>query len=200
MRFANAATTTPDRPGAKEGGSVGPLASFLALNAIGGIAVLTSYVLGLSGEASLGDALWGGVPEAIRPLYTANMLLAAAGYFLFTPYIALRLIGQGASARVGPQPHVFHLLYALVLIPSALWLPLTERMVLDPGAGLWLAVRLDLALVGIGALGLLAVLWRLPADAPAGRRWALLGLIPFCVQTALLDAVLWPAWYPLALS
>jgi hypothetical protein len=56
--------------------------SLLALNVIGGTAVLASYVVGLG--AVPGDALWGGVPESLRPLYTVNMFLAAAGYFLFT--------------------------------------------------------------------------------------------------------------------
>jgi hypothetical protein len=184
-------------------------AAFLALNAIGGAAVLTSYGIGLTGDASVGNALWGGIPSWLRPIYTVNMLLAAAGYFLFTPYVAFRLMSPGGSAggrgARGAEPatrvwYAFHALYALVLIPSALWLPLTERMVQAPSASLWLAIRVDLALVGLGALGLLAVMWRLPAGAPPGRRAALLGLVPFCVQTALLDAVVWPAWYPLPVS
>ena len=50
----------------------------LALNALGGGAVLWSYVVGLMGDSSVGNALWGGVPETLRPLYTVNMFLAAA--------------------------------------------------------------------------------------------------------------------------
>jgi hypothetical protein len=62
--------------------------ALIALNAVGGAAVLLSYWVGLS--AGAGEALWGGVPERVRPLYTLNMVAAAAGYFLFTPYIVFR--------------------------------------------------------------------------------------------------------------
>ena len=31
------------------------------------------------------------MPEAIKPLYTANMLLAAAGYLAFTYFVLFRL-------------------------------------------------------------------------------------------------------------
>jgi hypothetical protein len=173
------------------------LIGLLALNAVGGIAVLASYVDGLLGDTAVGNALWGGIPEALRPLYTVNMFLAAAGYFLFTPYIAFRLSRAGSQALGRVDFRWFYLLYALVLLPSALWLPLTAEMVSAPSSGLWLAIRIDLALVGLGALGLLAALASLPADAPKGRRLAMLGLLPFCLQTAVLDAAIWPAYYPL---
>ena len=53
--------------------------SLIALNAIGGIAVLTSYALGLFSDSSVGAELWGGVPEGLRPLYTVNMFLYLDG-------------------------------------------------------------------------------------------------------------------------
>jgi hypothetical protein len=169
--------------------------SLLVLNAVGGAAVLASYAWGLRGEG-VGAALWGGVPEGLRPLYGANMLLAAVGYFLFTPYVLLRLPPEGARFAGGLGFGVFHALYALVLLPSALWLPLTAHYLAQPSAGLWAALRLDLGLVGLGSLGLLACLLALPGDAPRGRAWAVAGLVPFCLQTALLDALVWPALFP----
>jgi hypothetical protein len=170
--------------------------SLLLLNAIGGTAVLVSYWLGLR-EPGLPDALWGGVPESLRPLYTVNMFLAAGGYFLFTPYILLRL--QPAETRLAGRfgYGLFHVLYALVLFPSALWLPLTAALIASPSAVLWALVRLDLLLVGLGALGLLASLLSLRA-APRGRGLAIVGLLPFCLQTAVLDAVIWPAFFPVS--
>ena len=170
--------------------------SLIALNIIGGIAVLTSYAIGLGSESSAGAALWGGVPESIRPIYTVNMFLAVAGYFLFTPYIAFRL--QPGQTRIADRfgYGLFHLLYALVLFPSAIWLQLTERMIAQPSAWMWVAVRLDLALIGLGSLGLLASLLVLTSAAPRGRALAIIGLLPFCLQTALLDALVWPAFFP----
>ena len=51
----------------------------VAVNVVGGTAVLGSYWLGLAGDPEAGTKLWGGVPESIRPAYTVSMLLAIAG-------------------------------------------------------------------------------------------------------------------------
>jgi len=170
--------------------------TLLWVNALGGTAVLASYAWGMLARPEAMGALWGGVPEALRPVYTINMLLAAAGYFLFAPYIAFRL--PPGSTRIGGRfgYGLFTLAFALVLVPSALWLPLTARLVDAPDVLLWWAIRLDLALVGVGALGLLAALVSLGPDAPRGRRLAILGLIPFCLQTVVLDGLVWPAYFP----
>ena len=168
--------------------------TLIALNIVGGSAVLASYAVGLG--AVPGDALWGGVPDSIRPLYTVNMFLAAAGYLFFTPYILFRLDPETTRVAGRFGYGIFHLFYALMLIPSALWLPLTAHMAQQPGLVSWAYVRIDLALVAIGALGLLASLISLGADAPKGRRLAIAGLVPFCLQTVLLDALVWPAFFP----
>ena len=165
-----------------------------ALNVVGGTAVLASYVVGLG--AVSGEALWGGVPEGLRPLYTINMFLAAGGYFLFTYYILFKLDSE--TTRLGGRfgYGIFFLLYALILLPSALWLPLTGVLVAQPGDGIWAGVLGVLTLTGLGSLGLLACLLNLGENAPRGRTVAVLGLIPFCLQTAVLDAVVWPTFFP----
>jgi hypothetical protein len=164
------------------------------LNLTGGICVLASYAHGLLGSAEASRALWGGVPEAVRPLYTLNMLLAAAGYFLFTPFVLFRLPPDETRLPGGFGYRLFHALYALVLFPSALWMPLALAAAGDAGGWLFWMVRLDLAAVAVGSLGLLLALLGLRAPpAPRGRGLALAGLVPFCIQTAVLDAVIWPA-------
>lgn len=168
----------------------------IALNVVGGIAVLASYAIGFGSESSSGAAIWGDVPEGLRPYYTVNMFLAAAGYFLFTPYIALRLRPEQTQIAGRFGYGLFLALYALVLFPSAIWLQLTEWMIAQPSGWLWALVRLDLACVGLGALGLLVSLLTLGPAAPRGRALAVLGLVPFCLQTALLDALVWPAFFP----
>jgi hypothetical protein len=170
-------------------------ASLFWLNVLGGIAVLGSYAYGVRDPAVAG-ALWGGVPASLRPLYTANMFLAAGGYFAFSYFVFFRL--DPARTRVGGLGYgVFHLLYALILLPSALWLPLTAAMIAAPGAALWAAIRFDLALVGLGSLGLLAALLAAgPSEAFRARRAAVVGALFFCLQTAVLDALVWPAYYP----
>jgi hypothetical protein len=168
--------------------------ALVALNLIGGIAVLTSYVVGVANVS--GDALWGGVPESLTPLYTVNMFLAAGGYFFFTYYIVFRL--DEAQTRIADRfgYSLFLVLYALVLIPSAAWLPLTGMMLENPSTLLWATIRLVLFLVGAGSLGLVASLLQLGPQAPRGRTLAIAGLVPFCLQTVLLDALVWPAFFP----
>lgn len=166
------------------------------LNALGGAAVLASYAWGFVGRPEAMGALWGGIPEAARGLYTANMFLAAAGYFAFTPFVLFRLPPERTRIAGGFGYRLFLALYALVLLPSALWLPLTFLAVGDPGGWLFWLVRLDLAAVAVGSLGLLAALIGLRAPRPArGRALAVAGLVPFCLQTAALDAVVWPAFF-----
>jgi len=165
----------------------------VVLNVVGGIAVLASYAWGLGLHPELADALWGGVPEGLRPVYQVNMVLAALGYFPFTAELVLR-------SRPGDFPGPGHAglqgLYAGVLLPSALWMPLTLQMLREPSTLLWWAVRIDLLVVGLSALGLLALIARMQPRPPA-LRWglALAGCGFFCLQTAVLDALVWPAYF-----
>jgi len=171
--------------------------SLLILNVLGGIAVLGSYVLGIATHPETSSQVWGNVPEAIRPLYTVNMFLAAAGYFAFSFFVFFRLDPDRARLPGERSFRAFHVLYALILIPSALWMPLTFAMLDAPSAPLWAAIRLVLLLVGIGSLGMIAaVAMARPAVAPVARGIAIAGTIPFAIQTALLDALIWPAYFP----
>lgn len=171
----------------------------ILLNVVGGAAVLGSYAHGFANKPDSAAALWGGVPTSIQPLYTVTMLLAAAGYFLFASFILLRLDPE--RTRIGGRfgYGTFNLLYALILFPSALWMPMTFLMIEQPGTVLWIGIRLVLALVGIGSLGLLGSLLTLDRKEPRTHYWlAIAGACAFCVQTALLDALVWPAYFPAA--
>jgi hypothetical protein len=169
----------------------------LLWNVLGGIAVLGSYVAAFTGSPDFKDGLWGGVPESLRSLYTVNMLLAAAGYFPFTwLFVRATTPDEFRATTALPYASLFAL-YGLVLIPSALWLPLTARMIAEPDAALWLAIRLVLAAVGIGATGLLLLAFTYVAKRRDATSWAAaIGTLPFFLQTAILDAVVWPAHYP----
>jgi len=170
----------------------------LWLNLIGGAAVLASYAHGISTNPLTRGDVWGGVPEGLRPLYTVNMLLAAAGYFAFSYFVFFRLDPERVriAGRLGFG--AFTALYGLILVPSALWMPLTFAMLDAPSPGLWWAIRIVLALVGLGSVGLVVALGLVkPHDSPMARRFALLGGLAFSLQTAVLDAVVWPAYFPL---
>ena len=86
------------------------------LNALGGIAVLGSYAYAFSYSSELRTGLWGGVPESLQPIYTVNMLLAAAGYFPFTWLFVGRTRPDEFRAITGFDYALLFVVYALVLI------------------------------------------------------------------------------------
>ena len=165
---------------------------------IGGLAVLGSYLWGVQIRSDVSQILWGGVPEIIRPLYTVNMFLAAAGYFLFTFFILYRLEPEKAKAISRFGYTVFQILYLAILIPSALWLPLTFLAVDQSSQGLLWLVRVVLIVVGAASIGVLLALHKVrPPQSTGAYRLALVGSIFFCIQTVILDAIVWAVFFRL---
>jgi hypothetical protein len=166
-----------------------------ALNLLGGLAVLASYSLMFERDDA-SAILWGGVPQRLRALYTTNMWLAALGYF---PFTALFLFGcDPARVRFLGGRYGYGLLfvlYAVVLVGSAIWMPLTFAWA-DSGAFPFWLIRVDLALVGLGSLGLLACVATIAPRPPTWLHFlAVFGCVAFCFQTAVLDGTIWPAYY-----
>jgi hypothetical protein len=171
--------------------------ALVIINVIGGIAVLGSYVLGIVNHPDTRDALWGEVPRAIMPLYTASMFTAAAGYLAFTWLILFRLEPGEVTIAGRFSYDLFLWLYALILVPSALWMPLTFLVIGQPSLAAWAGVRLVLSVTGLASLLLLAALVAVEPAVPAwAHRVAVAGAVAFCVQTAVLDALVWTAYFP----
>jgi hypothetical protein len=170
----------------------------LWINLLGGAAVLGSYAHGLLTHPQSGQALWGGVPAAAQPLYGVGMLAAALGYFAFTYFLFFRLDPE--QSRIGGRFGfgLFNLLYLAILLPSAMWMPLTFVMVERPSLGLWWGIRLVLAVVGLAALGLVGALLSTKPKRPGWAYWlAVVGSVAFCLHTGVLDALVWPAFFPI---
>jgi hypothetical protein len=168
----------------------------LLINLLGGTAVIGSYVLGLQAHPGAVDVLWSGVPQGIRPIYTADMFVAAAGYFAFTYFILLRLNPKDTRVYNRFGFGAFNTLYAGILVPSALWMPLTFLAVQQASLALVWAVRLVLALVAVASLGLLFALVTVkPAQPMWAQRLAVIGAMGFCLQTVLLDAIVWSGFF-----
>jgi hypothetical protein len=68
-------------------------------------------------------------------------------------------------------------------------------MIDAPSEPLWWAIRIALGATGLGAVAMLGVLMAL--RPPTGDWWyrlAVLGLVAFCFQTAVLDGLVW-TWF-----
>jgi hypothetical protein len=169
--------------------------TWLAINVVGGAAVLGSYVHGLATHPDTRNDLWGTIPLELQAVYNVTMLLAAAGYFFFSYYFLART--DADEVRFGKRGFgLITALYALILVTSALWLPLTFAYLESPSPGLWAIIRADLFGVGIGAIGLIVALFVMKprAEGTAGVL-ALLGLLLFALQTAFLDPLVWPQFF-----
>ncbi len=168
---------------------------FLIINIIGGILVLGSYYLGLRGGKGV-DALWGGTPANIKGIYTASMLVCAVSYFIFFSYIFSNL-GSGTFSNIkilGDK--IFLILFALILIASAFWMPLTNIMISNPSPVVWIGIRVVLVIVGLASCAVFLSL--LTISPRPGGIWyfaSLLGMFWFTFHTLILDALLWPYFW-----
>ena len=168
----------------------------LIINIIGGAAVIGSYIFGLNAQAGGANALWGNVPDNIRPIYGISMILAALGYFAFIYFILLRLTPSEVLIGERFGYGLFFAIFLVILIPSALWMPLTNLYVSNPGTGIWIAVRTVLALVGLASIMLFWALLSLQTKIPGISYWlAVVGSGYFALHTAVLDAIIWAALF-----
>jgi hypothetical protein len=165
------------------------------INLTAGSAVVASYLYGFVAQPSALSHLWDAVPEAVRPPYVVSISLAAASYFIYTAFL-LRV--DSDHVGVGKQwgYAIFLWLYLLILVPSALYVPLGVAMVQRPSSGLWIALRLVLALVALGAWGLEVALATMRPRNPASWYWlAVAASAIFAFHTTVLDAIAWPTFF-----
>jgi len=168
----------------------------LIINIVGGVLVLGSYAYGIREQPTEQSALlWGGVPKEAWPLYGFSMILAAVGYFLFTFFILFKVPNDvKIFQRLGFN--IFHLIYIFILLPSAVWMPLTFRMIKEPSANTWFWIRFVLALVALASLALLAALLSLDYTGVKTFYWlAVLGAAFFTFHTGILDALVWVLFF-----
>jgi hypothetical protein len=168
----------------------------LLVNVVGGVAVIGSYVLGLRGESGGSNALWGGVPARIRPVYTVSMLLSAIGYLAVLYFIFFEL--DPGEVEIGGRFGfaLFVPIFLLILLPSAFWMPLTSRYVSNPRAVTWIAVRTVLFVVGLASIALAWAFFALqPNDCGVAYWFAVVGSCYFAFHTFVLDAILWAALF-----
>lgn len=168
----------------------------LVINVIGGAAVIGSYIYGIKAQPGGADVLWGGVPAGIRPVYAVSMILSALGYFAFMYYIFFKLTPSGVSIAGTFDFSLFYYIFLAILIPSALWMPLTNVYVGNPTTFNWVTVRTVLAIVGLASIALVWALLSLQDKVPGVFYWlAVVGSGYFAFHTAILDAIVWAALF-----
>jgi hypothetical protein len=173
-----------------------PQVILLIINVLGGIAVIGSYVLGLHSQSGGASVLWGNVPQNARTVYAISMVLSALGYFAFIYYLLFRIVPSEVSIAGKFGFSLFYIIFLVMLIASAFWMPLTNLYVGHPGMGVWVGVRVVLALVGLAAIALFCSLLTLHGKTPGVFYWlAVTGAGYFAFHTAILDAIVWAALF-----
>ncbi len=169
----------------------------ILVNLVGGAGVISSYIIGFSTHPNMVDRLWGKITPMIKSAYFISMPLAAIGYFLFAYFILFQLETKKVIVGNTFGYEIFSVIFAAILVPSALWMPLTFRMIENPSVGLWWAIRIVLFIVGLAALCLLCALLMTSTRQPAWSYWlAVAGSVLFFIQTGVMDAFVWPAYFP----
>lgn len=165
----------------------------LTINFFGGTAVILSYLLGIRSHPGSGSALWGGVPNWLRPIYGISMLIAALGYLCFIYYILFRIIPAEMQIANKFGFSIFYPIFLGILVPSALWMPLTFKMISQPSSFTWAGIRIVLIIVGLASCVLVWALLNMQVKASSLPYWlAVAGSVYFAFHTAFLDMVLWP--------
>lgn len=170
---------------------------FVLINVLGGIAVLGSYIYGFNAYPDAVGALWGDVPEALLGVYTGNMFLAASGYLLVFAYLLSQVPADTRTSSGGLLFERLNMLFGAVLFCSALWMPLSFALLDAPNQDLWWCIRAVLLTTGISSLLIGLQVYRHAVQRGALFKLALAGYVFFCLQTAVLDALIWPAFFPI---
>jgi len=168
----------------------------LAVIVVFGAGVIGSYVQGISANPGGAEKLWGGVTGGLRTFNYVTMLLAVVGFFLFTYYLFFRTDPATAQVAGCLNFWVFIAIYALILLPSVFWMPLTFNVLASHNTSTWFAVRAVLFIAGFASLALtIALLTLQPRILDISYWLAVAGSALFCIQTLIMDAFIWAAYF-----
>jgi hypothetical protein len=168
----------------------------LVVIALGGAAVIGSYVVGLRGKEGAADAFWGGVPAKVRTIYGVSMILSAAGFLAVLYYVLFKLNPPDVAIADRFGFNLFFPIFIVILAPSALWMPLTKYYLAGPSTLRWVLVRIVLFLVGLASIELAWSFFALNVDGRDAAFWAAaIGACYFAFHTFVLDAVFWAALF-----
>ncbi len=170
---------------------------FLVINSLGGFAVVASYVSGMVSHPNTEQLIWGRITPSLRVVYFVGMPLAAVGYFLFLYFILFQLDADNVRIWGFDGFSVLDIIFAVILVFSALWMPLTYKLIETQWRGWWFYIRMVLFFVALASLSLLCALLMISQKEPAWSYWlAVSGAALFFIQTGLIDAFIWPALFP----
>ena len=176
--------------------------SVLIFTFVFGPLVLVSYVYGVS-HAEKPQDLWGGIPLSWQTYIVPFMFIAAAGFLIYWWIVFFQFDQDTFSSLHWPWGYSdgngairLLLAYALVLIPSALWLESTLFHLSNNYSWTPVLVIGILMMVAIGniMLGLLA--YGAYQDGVNGSGLMMIGAVMLGIQCIVNDCILWSLKFP----
>lgn len=163
---------------------------------IGGLLVLGSYAfIFLTYPGNVSD-FWGSFPEKYLPPYYLSMVLSALSYFVFTLFVLLKVDVEKMNFGKSFSYSIFSVLYLLILIPSAAWMPIVNLYLNNNSTLLWFLIRFVLTVVGLASLILTIVLIQMkPRQKGIFYIASILTSAYFFFHTGILDALVWTQYF-----
>lgn len=164
--------------------------------------VLASYAYGIS-HADKPQDLWGGIPLSWQTYIVPFMFIAAAGFLIYWWIVFFQFDQDTFSSLHWPWGYSdgngairLLLAYALVLIPSALWLESTLFHLSNNYSWTPVLVIGILMMVAIGniMLGLLA--YGAYQDGVNGSGLMMIGAVMLGIQCIVNDCIIWSLKFP----
>lgn len=174
----------------------------LAFTLIFGPLVLASYAYGIS-HAEKPMELWGGIPQSWQGYIVPFMFIAAIGFLIYWYIVFFQFEDSTFDSMRWPWGEsdgngAFRLLisYALILIPSALWIESTILHIENDYSWTPVLVIGTLFLTSIGnvMLGLLA--YGAYLDGIDGSEYMIAGALMLAIQCILNDFIIWVYKFP----
>ena len=176
--------------------------SVLIFTFVFGPLVLVSYVYGVS-HAEKPQDLWGGIPLSWQTYIVPFMFIAAAGFLIYWWIIFYQFNQETFSSLRWPWGYAdgkganrLLLAYALILIPSALWLESTLFHLSNNYSWTPVLVVGILIMVAIGNLMLGMLAYGAYQDGVNGSELMMIGAVMLGIQCIFNDCILWSLKFP----
>ena len=166
---------------------------FLIINVVGGISVLGGYLVCLYVFPDQREALWGGVQNRWQSVFTVSMLMATAGYLLFSYGILFKSSPEEFSSRLLNNSHVISVLCMAFLISAAIWMPATIAY-LKTGNSIWWTISVtSLWITAISLIIVTFIVIAYPSAIPSSffRGLTISGISYVTFHCLMLDAIIW---------
>lgn len=169
---------------------------FVAINIIGGVTVLSSYVGGILLYPEHREGLWGGIENKHRIYFVLSMLIAALGYLTFLYFVAFRSTDGLFHSSLPLGPYTLSTLCIIFLSSAALWMPATILYLHLKQDWIWFAIVIVLWITAISLIGMTGTVLSTVRDVFPYKMLMSVGLACTTIHCAIFDAAIWVAKFP----